>query len=905
MTPRERAVLELLGDHLTHDEIGRKLFISTRTVESHVAHLRHKLGVPDHRGLVRLASQFRLDGVREPPAPTVKVPLTTFVGRRREIAEVAGALADSRLVSVVGPGGVGKTRLALATAMSAASSFADGVRLVDLVGVVDTEGVDVAVARACGAVPTSRREPVDALVSELRGRRVLLLLDNCERHLDGVADLTERLLTACPGLSVIVTSRVRLALAAERVYRLEGLSAGSDGDAVALFVERAIAAGSTPPTTSDLDRIDGICRTVDGLALAVELAAVQLPSLGLAGMERAMLDQERLLVGGSRLTSRHRSMHETLDWSVAMLQPQAHAVLCRLAVLAGPFGGDAAVAVAGFAPVDAQLVPFVLRTLVEQNLVATTATATGELAFRLLEPVRQYALARMTPADSPALERHLRWCLATLGSLRGADSSDLEQLGDNVRSVLAREVGSNSPHPAASALAREFGMTLFRWGRLAEAQQRLEQAAALTSDDLDAATDLAQAGAVAKCRVRGDEALRLELASASRARAAGSDVAAALALVRAAELLYRFPGMFAAPEVDAADGYLEEAYGLAPGDAHVEAAAEVASANARPRQGEAPTLRAMSALDRASRVGDEQLVSAALDAATGERIHTGDVIGAHRLSVQRVERLTASPDSPGAGLELKDALHVATFTALGAGDLRGARLMAERQRDLPFLVEQRDLADEELLAPAALAGDWEVVRRVGERFLEDWTEAGSAPAPGRGIAPAAVALSYGLQGRDRERAAWLRVLATMRGVHAADASRGSGYGEVFDALVLLDKQQPLAALETLVSPEPRGLFGFVFEQWAAALAAEAAVLARHKRADELLQGANRKSVGNPVATAITSRAAAVRTGDLPLLLSLAEDFLLAGTAYQQTRTLALAEALRGAGEAVTRSGRWQ
>jgi hypothetical protein len=299
----------------------------------------------------------------------------------------------------------------------------------------------------------------------------------------------------------------------------------------------------------------------------------------------------------------------------------------------------------------------------------------------------------------------------------------------------------------------------------------------------------------------------------------------------------------------------------------------------------------MSALDRARLVNDEQLVSAAMDAVTSQRIHTGDVIGAHHLSVQRVERLTALPDSPVAGLELKDALHVATFTALGAGDLPGARLMAERQRDLPFLLEQRDLADEELLAPAALAGEWEVVRHVSERFLEDWTEAGSAPAPGRGIAPAAVALAYGLQGHDTQRAAWLRVLAMMRGVRPAGASRGSGYGEVFDALVLLEKQRPLAALETLVSPEPRGLFGFVFEQWTAALAAEAAILARHERADELLQAAYEKSVGNPVATAITSRATAVHAGDLPVLLSMAEDFLRAGTTYQQKRTLALAKTL--------------
>ena len=884
-------MLELLGDHLTHDEIGRKLFISTRTVESHVAHLRQKLGTPDHRGLVRLASQYRLDLARE-PAPTVQVPLTTFVGRQREITELGQALAGSRLVSVVGPGGAGKTRLALAMALAGASDFADGVRLVDLVGVVDAEGVDAAVARACGAVATSRREPVEALVSELRNRDVLLLLDNCERHTDRVADLTERLLTACPGLTVIVTSRKRLALAVEHVYRLDGLSAGTDGDAVTLFVERSMAAGSPPPTSSDLGRIDDICRAVDGLALAVELAAVQLPSLGLAGMELAMLDQGHLLVGGSRLTTRHRSMHETLDWSVAMLEPPATAVLSRLAVLAGPFGRDAATAVAGFAPVDPQLMPSVLRTLVEHNLVATTATATGELAFRLLEPVRQYALARMTHVDEPALERHLLWCLETLRSVvGGADPDDLEQMADNVRSALAREAGRETPHPAANVLAREFGMVLFRWGDLGQAQQRLEQAAALTLNDLDAATDLAQAGAVAKCRVRGDEALRLELGAASRGLAAGSNDAAALAFVRAAELLYRFPGMFADPDVGAAVGYLEEAHRLAPGDPHVQVAAAVASANARPAEGEEPRQRAMSALDQALRVNDSQLVSAALDAATNERIHTADVIGAHRLAVQRVERLTALPDTPSAGLELKDALHVATFTALGAGDLAGAQLMAQRQHELPFLLEQRDLADEELLAPAALAGDWALVRRVGDRFLEDWTQAGSTPAPGRGIAPAAVALAYGLQGDRTQRAVWLRVLATIRGVPPADASRGSGYGELFDALVLLEQNQPLLALETLRSPEPQGMFGFVFQQWSAAVTAEAAVVAGDQHAAALLRSASLASSDNPVATAITQRAAALQAGDRSMLLRVADDFRRVGTTYQQERTLALADAL--------------
>ena len=373
------------------------------------------------------------------------------------MAELGDALAGSRVVSVVGPGGVGKTRLALAVAMSAASAFAGGVRLVDLVG-VEADHVSSPWPRPVGSARPSRRDIVDVLVSELRPLQLLLLLDNCERRIAEVAVLTEQLLTTCPGLTVILTSRVRLAVALERVYRLDGLSTGRDGDAVALFVERSTAAGSSSPTTTDLDRIDGICRTVDGLALSVELAAVQLPSLGLVGMESAMGAQDRLLVGGSGFIPRQRSMQETLDWSVSMLERPADAVMSRLAVLLGPFNRADATAIVAFQPVDASTVPSVLRSLAEHNLVATTATAAGDLAFRLLEPVRQYALNRMTVADEPAFLRHLLWCLQTLESTPVDPAGrDLDHVATNVRSALGRELGRGEPHPAATRLARELG----------------------------------------------------------------------------------------------------------------------------------------------------------------------------------------------------------------------------------------------------------------------------------------------------------------------------------------------------------------------------------------------------------------------------------------------------------------
>ena len=216
--------------------------------------------------------------------------------------------------------------------------------------------------------------------------------------------------------------------------------------------------------------------------------------------------------------------------------------------------------------------------------------------------------------------------------------------------------------------------------------------------------------------------------------------------------------------------------------------------------------------------------------------------------------------------------------------------MAQRQRDLPFLREQHDLADEELLAPAALAGDWAGVFGTGERFLRDWVAAGRPAAPGRGLGPAAVALAYGLRSDDAERERWLGVLAEIRSVPRADAARGSGYGEVFDALVSLEQGRPDEALTMLTGGTERGIFALVFRQWSLALRAEAAVLAENDEADQCLDRASAASIGNPIASAITRRAAALRTNDHHVLESVAASFEAAGSSYQQARTRALAGA---------------
>jgi hypothetical protein len=375
-------------------------------------------------------------------------------------------------------------------------------------------------------------------------------------------------------------------------------------------------------------------------------------------------------------------------------------------------------------------------------------------------------------------------------------------------------------------------------------------------------------------------------------------VAQALALGRAAELLNRFPGMFAEADRPAPDGLVDEARRLAPDDARVAAMIAVATAGYATASQAPSHGGAQAALAAARAVDDVVLESSALDAACSAALGEGDVVEAHRRAQERVARLLYWRDEPAAGLELKDALHVAAYSALGAGDLATASEIAQRQHRLPFLRERRDLADDELAAPAALAGSWDEALAAGERFLADWTAAGRPRAAGRGLAPAAVALAHGLRGDPEARARWLAVLAEIRGVPIAQASRGSGYGELFEAMVLLHEGRPRAALDVLTAADRNGLYSLVFRQWSAAVAAEAAVLADAPDAALLLRQAGAASAGNPIATAITARAAALSSTDQAALDRIADDFARAKTPYQAARTRALAAGMPSGGHGI-------
>jgi DNA-binding CsgD family transcriptional regulator len=254
ISAREAEILTLVGEHRSNAEIGAQLFISVRTVETHVSSLLRKLGVPDRRALADIAAELARAERTSQALAGLPSPLNPFIGRAQERAELRDAVGAHRQVTAVGPGGVGKTRLALAVAADLAGDFEDGVWFVDLVPVTDPAMVGSAVAAALGLGEQQGRSIDDSVLAALADRRALLVLDNCEHLSDGVAPFVERLLARCPRVSALATSRARLVVPFEWVYSVPPLSldgpADSDSDvgssdAVALFVDRAAAVGWT------------------------------------------------------------------------------------------------------------------------------------------------------------------------------------------------------------------------------------------------------------------------------------------------------------------------------------------------------------------------------------------------------------------------------------------------------------------------------------------------------------------------------------------------------------------------------------------------------------------------------------------------------------------------------------
>ncbi|GAA1390922.1 hypothetical protein GCM10009639_20100 [Kitasatospora putterlickiae] len=905
-------MLALLGERLSNAEISARLFISVRTVESHVSSLLRKFDAPDRRALAQRAVGAvgaagaavpgvpARSGAASRPAPDLPRPLTAFVGRVAECAELAGLIRTHRQVVAIGPGGVGKTRLALAVAAQAAEDFPDGVWFVDLVPVSEPGMVGAAVAAALGVGEQPGLRLEDSVTTALAGRRALLVLDNCEQVRDGVAPFLERLLGACPRLSVLATSRARLMVPFEQVYTVPpfSLAGGGDSDAVALFASRTAAVGWAPDP-SQRERVVEVCERLDGMALAIELAAARLPTLGLDGITAALSDPLRMLTGGSRADDRHRSVRAALDWSHALLEPDDQLLLRRISVFVAPFTARAAAEVSGS---DVGVVADGLARLAEQSLLTVTASSSAT-AYRTPETIRLYGTERLAAVGelAGARLRHLRWSLTAAAALAvtGSDRrARFDTVADDLRAALTWAAEQPDQRADACRLARHLAQAAFTRQLIGESQRRYEQAAGLTDSPSTAAEMLRHAAAVAGCRMHGDDMHRLRREAAEAARRSGDLGSAAHDLATAAADAYRFSSKFAQPlPPKEASALITEARELAGEDPAARAAVALAEAGrmlteafAAEQPVEDAAAGTIAAAERAvalaRRTSDPLAESAALDTLVGAQSWAGDAFAAAATARRRAALLESLPDTPAATHELIEALGEATEASLGTGDLPGARRWARRLADHPLLTEVGHRATSALLVTGALAGDVEDVLTVSGRFLEGWQRAGRPTGSVLGPAAAGVAMIHGLRGDDEARHAWDTVSRQLGG----SPWETYGYGAIFEALVLLHRGRPQEALERM-TPGPDAVWRWVtwtWLHWYTALRSEAAVLARSPDARDHVTEARAAVAGNPIASALVERADALLTGDRERLLATAAAFDAADCRYQSARTMALA-----------------
>ncbi|GAA3052219.1 LuxR family transcriptional regulator [Pseudonocardia yunnanensis] len=420
------------------------------------------------------------DGVHNLP-----FDLTRFVGRGAEVAAVTAALAEQRLITLTGPGGCGKTRLATRVAAETLGRFPEGCWFVDLAATGDADLVPQLVAQAL-AVREQPGVPLpDVFTGALRERTLLLLLDNCEHVVEAAAALVHGLLAGCPHVRVLATSRRSLGLPGEIVWRVPPLV---HGDAVRLFIERArnrLPTFSLTPTTSQA--IGEICRGLDGLPLAIELATARITVLAAPEIAAMLSDQLELLAGGDRgVEPRHRSLEAALRWSHDLLDDPQRLFFARLSVFSGWWGLDAAAAAA---PADQRPLDL-LTVLVDQSLVVAEAGAgaSGTTRYRMLEPVRQFGLALLDEQDAlaAALAAHAACVLALTGQaaagLQGPEQLDWLRRLDDAEPDLRGAATTLAQTGDGERLARlGWNVWLFWWlrGRFSEGRQAMEQALAV------------------------------------------------------------------------------------------------------------------------------------------------------------------------------------------------------------------------------------------------------------------------------------------------------------------------------------------------------------------------------------------------------------------------------------------
>ena len=368
------------------------------------------------------------------------VQLTSFVGRDREMKLITEGFSSSRLITLTGTGGVGKTRLAVHTAAELLTEYPDGVWLCELAAVSDPasmlQAVAVSVGMALGTGALGGEDVADFIGS----RRMLVLLDNCEHLLDAAADLVDQLLARCPAVCILATSREALDVPGEHVIRLRSLELPDTEvaldellrvDATRLFVERAAAVGSQLRfEPSDAKPIAEICRRLDGIPLAIELAAARIVALSPSEIAGHLDERFRLLTGGRRASlERHHTLRAAVDWSYSLLEDTERLVFDRLGVFPSTFDADAAIAVAGDG-IEAWDVIDALSSLVAKSMLVADRAPSGSTRYQMLETLRHYARERLDSAGAAdaCRRRHAQhYAGLTRQALEGVQVADEEQ----------------------------------------------------------------------------------------------------------------------------------------------------------------------------------------------------------------------------------------------------------------------------------------------------------------------------------------------------------------------------------------------------------------------------------------------------------------------------------------------
>ena len=531
----------LVTEHPVRERLWRLLVLALyraeRQADALAAYRRARVILVDELGLEpgeelrELAQAVLRQEVPAAPRPErhgLPVPLTSFVGREAELEALGQLLGRARLVTLTGPGGVGKTRLAFELAARAGERFPDGVWRADLAGVSDPELVPSRVMEGLGVRQTGDLPVIEALRYGLRSAELLLMLDNCEHLIDSCARLAGELLGSSPGLRVLATSREPLDIPGEAVFSVPPLGVPAESadeadfavsPAVRLFVDRASAARTGSGAVATAETVGGICRALDGLPLAIELAAARTSVLSVAEIEQHLGDKFRFLARRRPVgDARHQTLKVAISWSYELLTPSERSVFRALSVFAGGFqlAEAAAVCCAG----DELAALNLADALVSKSLVAPEPSAAGT-RYRLLETTREYAAGQLAEAGE-ADEARLRHATVYLGlAERERDMAVLASEHDNFRAALEWSLAWRGD--IAARLAAALGSFWLARGLHEEGQSWLERALAIVPPGgqlggellrllgtvLYAAGDLERAGAVAAEGIRAAEAAGL------------------------------------------------------------------------------------------------------------------------------------------------------------------------------------------------------------------------------------------------------------------------------------------------------------------------------------------------------------------------------------------------------------